>query len=525
MNLTLPFFRSRESRKRRFYARPAAFLILLPFIVLVSIPLLVRSYVETVQSAMLRSGLIRPTESPHWQESRDSILAAIGTPDRTYAHYKVRNWETLATISERYGIDETHLRALNPGEVLPGLTIRIPALEKPLAMRETTALAPTDIEINQEAGQTIVQTPLRYWITVDLPQLKNIINDTSILEEVAPRHWRIKAPLTIDNNIRLQINRDTAELIELVSGGTQPSCLCIENGQLVMDGITVRSFDPATNDIDRTAADGRGYIRARRNSRMDITNSDISYLGYGSSPRPSGGGTYGVSWRIPNNSLGAEMVTGWVENSKFHHNYFGTYTFGSFGMTYRGNEYYENEVYGLDPHDDSNGGLIENNVFHHNGLHGFIVSKRCNNNVIRNNHSYSNKGHGFMLHQDSHFNVLEDNYAHENLDNIALYSSNYSVIRNNRLESPRRSNIRLNEKSRHSLIVGNRISGGKGIKIYGESSGNLILKNYIHTKDPSVDIDKSSVDNVLAENTIVDRDGFLFEDFRTVVVGPNSFTE
>ncbi len=133
---------------------------------------------------------------------------------------------------------------------------------------------------------------------------------------------------------------------------------------------------------DKNYQDGRSYILVKDGSRMDVIDSEIAYLGY---PRPHDlpYSPYGISWKMSTEKLGKLLPTGEVINSKFHHNYFGAYTFGATGMLWRGNEFYENVRYGLDPHDDSNGFLVENNIFRNNGTHGLIFSKRCINNMIR----------------------------------------------------------------------------------------------------------------------------------------------
>jgi parallel beta-helix repeat protein len=193
------------------------------------------------------------------------------------------------------------------------------------------------------------------------------------------------------------------------------------------------------------------------------------------------GGVYGASWRISSKTLGQNLTTGWVEKSTFDHNHFGAYTFGASGMTWKSNTFMKNDVYGLDPHDDSNNSLIEDNVFSDNGKHGFIVSKRCNYNIIRDNISYNNKSHGFMLHQDSAYNLIENNVAYKNFDNFVVYASNYNTIRKNKSYDPIASHVRVNQQSNNTFITNNEMFGGpRGIYLYDGTQAVYVGKNAIH---------------------------------------------
>ena len=64
-----------------------------------------------------------------------------------------------------------------------------------------------------------------------------------------------------------------------------------------MDGVKVTSWDIGRNDYDLEYTGGRAYILAKFDARMDISNSELAYLGYTPPPKHIGG-TYGVSWKI-----------------------------------------------------------------------------------------------------------------------------------------------------------------------------------------------------------------------------------
>ena len=203
---------------------------------------------------------------------------------------------------------------------------------------------------------------------------------------------RLKSENTLDPNAFVEIRADY--------------------GQIDIQSTKITSWDSAANGPDTEyEVFGRAYVRARSRlsvdgtpleSRMDITSSDIGYLGY------DGSEAYGISLKVVGDpGPGFELfeqadIYGDIRDSYIHHNYYGIYSFGAYGAVWSGNEVAFNVVYGIDPHDDSDWLLIENNFVHHNGSHGIIGSKRTDHLTIRNNmSSYNGTGHGIMLHQEA----------------------------------------------------------------------------------------------------------------------------
>jgi parallel beta-helix repeat protein len=196
---------------------------------------------------------------------------------------------------------------------------------------------------------------------------------------------------------------------------------------------------------------------------MDITSSEVSYLGY---PAPE---SYGLNWKVRGSTPGiydAVGVFGDVTNSHVHHNYFGFFTFGAEAMRFAGNEVDHNVVYGIDPHDDSDRLLIENNFVHHNGTHGIICSKRCDHLVIRNNRSVNNGGNGIMLHSQVTDSLVEKNTATGNGDaGVALFESHNNTVRSNKL-SNNAVGIRLSVGSANNRVEQNTMSSNSKYGVY-----------------------------------------------------------
>ena len=267
------------------------------------------------------------------------------------------------------------------------------------------------------------------------------------------------------NELRLRSNN--------VSGSSALVFIRADWGTLDIQSTRVTSWDESAGGPDTEYSSyRRAFIHVRsfldsggiaRQSRMDIADSDIGYLGY------SGAEAYGLAWKV--SGSGTERfnkvdVLGDVTRSRLHHNYFGAYTYGAFGMRWIDNEIDHNVQYGLDPHDDSDSLVIEGNHVHDNGNHGIICSQRCDHLTIRGNVSTANVGNGIMLHRSVVDSVVENNRAQGNSDSgIALFESHRNTIRGNTLTGNQKG-LRLSVGSADNLIEDNDLGNNTSYGVY-----------------------------------------------------------
>src|SRR6266536_1653323 len=261
--------------------------------------------------------------------------------------------------------------------------------------------------------------------------------------------WLLRADLWIKDGIALMIHGTAAggDVNELRLKGDNSSkagsfvSITADWGTIDIQGTKIISWDTAASRPDTEyQTNGRAFMRVRSSlaadgvtpleSRMNIVDSDIGYLGYEAAE------SYGLAWKVvgvhpdPAKSIFDYVkVRGDIMNSHIHNNYFGVYTFGAYGSKWLNNEVDHNAGYGLDPHDDSDSLLIDGNDVHHNGighlrnhegnprgLHGIIASRRCDHLIIRNNRSWANAGNGIMLHRHCDDSIVEENQAFLNGD-------------------------------------------------------------------------------------------------------------
>lgn len=396
-------------------------------------------------------------------------------------------------------------------------------------------------------------------VTCTLSEIKTV-RPIVPLEQVDPagKIWLLKANLKLEGGATLNLHGSPSggdvNQLRLKSNNSTASNSTIwiraQWGNINISNTKITSWDEAVNGPDteyttykRSYIHTRSYLEAdgvtARESRMDIANSDLGYLGF------NGSEGYGLTWKVLGTTPGIYdkvNVYGNVTGSRIHHNYFGAYTFGAQGMRWQGNEIDNNIQYGLDPHDDSDNLIIENNKFHHNGNHGFICSQRCDNITVRNNDSYNNSGNGIMFHRNTNFSLVEGNRINDNSDSgIAIFDSHNNTIRSN-ISLRNKNGIRFSVGSSSNTVGQNEFGNNTTYGIYfykgsdtptsgdGHPKLNNFTGNNIHNNG-NYPIKATQADNnTFSDNTFASnaREIYLYDskenEFnKNTFTGPNNF--
>lgn len=508
--------------------RPGAILMVIPFLAgLIFISSLLTHRYQQYALNVRADHLI----TDNWQLADQKLSQQQPLYAQKFAYYQLKDGQTLSSVASHFSVPEAQLTALNPGVIVAGTTIRVPPVQSPISdnVPRSNGQLP-QVKVTEAEGMIHIRQEFKQErVVTNLPELSNFLAPYGVFKQLTPKSYRLLKPLSIEGNIRLTIDGSSVSALELLSRPHQVTCLCFENADVLIKNTAITSFDPQHGGPDVNPEDSRSFIRAYKSTRLDILHSNISYLGgpfvaNAQDPPLKNGGAYGLSWRIPGDTLGQELVTGWVADSDISHNYFGAYTFGASGMTFQRNRFHDNQVYGLDPHDDSNNALIEDNSFDHNGQHGFIASKRCNYNIIRGNKSFANGLHGFMLHESSNYNYLTDNIAYNNTDNFAIFSSNFNSLVGNHSDNPRGSHVRINKQSTdhsfNNFIIGNTFQGGyRGIYLYDGTKNILVKDNTFRAMNEIMDT--RNAQNILFVNNDIPSLRFRFANNDLIIFGPN----
>ena len=194
---------------------------------------------------------------------------------------------------------------------------------------------------------------------------------------------------------------------------------------------------------------------------------------------------------------------GFEKNSRFHDNYFGTYTWDAYDMDFTNNEYDHNIGYGLDPHDDSDNLRIVGNKSHHNGNDGIICSQRCDHLTITDNESYANglvpwvgphdidasdnQVHGIMIHRGLTDSVIKNNNVHDNPNGagIAVFESFNDTIEGNTITN-NKYGLRFSVGSHDITAKNNTLTGTTQYAFYAYRGKDLPL--YTQTGGRNVDL-------------------------------------
>lgn len=431
-----------------------------------------------------------------------------------FGYYVVKFGDTYSSIRNKFNLpaEVKLLEGQSKDELPPNFTI---TAGRKLAIKVADLQTPFDKNALMARSRSFPQPAVsydRFTRTIyvrkggSVATLQNIasalgIDQKELLEEISPGTWILRANIYLTENVILAIDGSYAKTLLLQSDDKRFVWIRSESGGISITNSIITSWDEERLGPDENISNGRAYITAKNSGRMDISDSQISYLGYEGYPKRGGlfGGSYGISWKAKNNAFRDNLITGVVQRSSFHHNYFGLYTFGATGMIFQNNEIHSNLEYGLDPHDDSNNFIVEYNNVHDNGNHGIIFSRRCFNNVIRYNVSKNNKLHGIMLDRNSNNNLVLGNTSKNNIDGITLYDSHENIILSNNIES-NSNGIRMNVGSSGNYMESNLVSNNKlGIYLYGDSSGNIANKNTLKSNHEALVIKNSSF-NTLIDN-------------------------
>lgn len=369
------------------------------------------------------------------------------------------------------------------------------------------------VESLDERGGCITVTDVWDFVRQKYPESLHPIDDQNNFTNSTTGKWLLNSDLYVLDGVTLEIKGSSvggsADEFRLLSSSSKFVNLRAHGGSLDIDSTRIFSWDPISQSFDEEINDGRSYIsclsevltdlgetcdgRAKDDmgeGRMDITNSEISFLGY------DGSESWGLSWKVRGfcvektnpEVFGAVGVFGNMYDSNIHHNYYGQYSYGHRGGDWSNNTVHDNFQYGFDPHDYSTGLTIHDNRVYNNQNHGIIASKWCSEVSIQGN-EVSQSLVGIFLHLGGDFAIVKNNYAHDNLDaGITLLESSWATVTENVFER-NAFGTRISVGSKENFFGYNQFSNNEvSVNLYegndlpqdlmtGRPTDNLFYKN------------------------------------------------
>jgi len=347
---------------------------------------------------------------------------------------------------------------------------------------------------DEENGKNTITVSCSHPTT--LTDIYNSIQNQEILKRENNSNqstWILDATIIVEKDSTLVINSSDTKWLKILAGdkngdGDRDIVNSITVfGNLIIDSVKITSWDPENNDVikfevdilpsrefEHTGIDAipRPYIKTEDETTgtMNITNSEIAYLGY-----ECGSGCSGISY-YGNNG------TSIVKNNEIHHDRFGFYSVGVGGVVLEDNNVHDNFMYGFDPHTATHDMIIRNNTVHDHGAMGIICSLDCYNITIEGNEVYNSAGSGIMFSRNMSDSVARNNDVHDEEKCIFL------------------------SQSPNNEVYDNDISNceSQGIYLYHNSIGNKVYNNTLTNATEGIEeSDDSQGTNEISNNTIV----------------------
>jgi poly(beta-D-mannuronate) C5 epimerase len=250
--------------------------------------------------------------------------------------------------------------------------------------------------------------------------------------------------------------------------GAQSGAFLAVAGRLVVQDADLVGYDEQADApakaTEATKANFRPFITGWGGSDLQIAGSRLAMLGYDSSKAfgltQSSGAAVQSLYTLEENRPKGNLIDNTFENLRY-----GYYSYEATDVQLIGNEYRDNIVYGIDPHDRSHRLLIAlNTAYGSQKKHGIIVSREVDDSFIVGNVSLWNKGSGVMLDRTSRRNVVYANTGiANNGDGLTFYESGCNIAVANEFSGNKRAGIKVRNSTDVGVydnqIHGNRING------------------------------------------------------------------
>jgi mannuronan 5-epimerase len=289
--------------------------------------------------------------------------------------------------------------------------------------------------------------------STNLTDIYTTLNNSAILDREKTGIWILNANIRVEDGAKFYVNSSDTSWLKINSTGGSSYYIEVR-GSMQIDSTKITGWDTRGPTFAKTDANGnfpRSFIKvvdgSNPQARTDITNSEIAYLGYNRSR------SFGISYYSGTDSI--------IKGNKIHDLWYGFYSanygYRVFNITIENNYFYNNSLYGIDPHSATHNLVIRNNTVFDNGKHGIICSAHCYNIIIENNRVFNNVDRGIMLDKNVTRSIIRNNIMNDNVAQIAI-----------------------NNFSNFNQIYGNRMNGGEiGIEISDGSANNIVRDNEI----------------------------------------------
>jgi len=237
---------------------------------------------------------------------------------------------------------------------------------------------------------------------------------SSALSQYSVKEWLLKADLVINKKGTLIIDPYDTKTLKIVSPYGIKSY-----GNLIIDSVKITSWDSKLRDYAVT--DGikpRPYItqESKATGIMDITNSELAYLGYDQTHKR------GISYYAGDGSV--------FNNNNVHDMWIGFYSKHVDSLRIENNTIHDNKKYGIYAHTDSRDFTIRNNTIY-NISDGIGIGSSNGENILIEKNKVSTSKKGIVLKSNTNNSIVKDNFSFNQTLGISISDSSNNSILNN----------------------------------------------------------------------------------------------
>jgi parallel beta-helix repeat protein len=295
-----------------------------------------------------------------------------------------------------------------------------------------------------------------------LPQLQEAVVKLGMPEALVKsgNHYLLRKALVVGPHATLVVNGREVDSLRL---SLQSPGFIANAGKLFIVDSRVHAWDENANDVYRSGYEDRykfrPFITSWSRSETHIGNTQLIGLGFSYQK------SYGLSLSAGPEKLVSDTIsepkrpTGIIVDNSFEDMFYGFYSYEADDVALIGNEYKDNIVYGIDPHDRSRRlTMAYNTAYGTVKKHGIIISREVNDSEYIGNVTFDNYGSGFMIDRLSTGTYVYANKAFDNLqDGLTLFESSCNLIAANDFSHNKRVGIRV-RNSQDTGIFGNTLS-------------------------------------------------------------------
>lgn len=381
-------------------------------------------------------------------EGRTSEMVMSSPPDSALGRF-IPGMERLRRLT----YDEKYVRQIMP-KTDPGFTMSlIDYRYNPYNEKFVSTMGSADfLKMQQDSTPRVILLEKGVADFAAIYDLLRELGEDELIKREG-KTYTLRIPIIINSDATLVVEGSEVKELRM---STERGSYIVNAGKLFMLDSKVTSWleaeskPPIAHYEDKYVF--RPFITSWSRSLTYMAGNEFTGLGYSASK------AYGISLSAGPKQLSKNQIDearrpgAVIVDNSFRNMFYGFYSYEADHVVLVGNEYVNNIVYGIDPHDRSRWFTIAyNTAYGTEKKHGIIISREVNYSTILGNVSYHNHGTGIMIDRQSSGTLIYANTAFNNeQDGLTVFESNCKIIASNRFFGNGRAGIRV----RNSMDVG-----------------------------------------------------------------------